>query len=186
MSYESSVQQPTACLLAGEDGLRRTQADMLLILDCCCASSFVETDARVPDASQDRIYEILAASGRRQVAEQPGERSFTRRMIDVLKDELKREDGQGISTYELNDEVSRRRIRLSPIESRLMNRYANVRGRNHIVLAPIKHEGEVADAKGLEALPKSHKPFPAEAVCSIIHQFGYQEKLTTTDLKKGT
>lgn len=86
-----------------------------------------------------KAHEVLAASGRRQVAEQPGPRSFSRHFIEALKEELAKSDRQPFTTYDLNAEITRRRLHITSIESRIFNRHANARNKRHIALAPLDH-----------------------------------------------
>lgn len=86
-----------------------------------------------------KAHEVLAASGRLQVADPPGPRSFSRHFIDALKEELAKNDRQPFTTYDLNAEINRRRLHITQIESRIFNRHANARNKRHIALAPLDH-----------------------------------------------
>lgn len=85
-------------LLAGAD------ADILTILDTCSAGSAVK------GSSEDtRVYEVLAATGRKKPTSGPGPKSFTRAMIETLKEQLKISKDAPFTTFDLNQAIMRRR-----------------------------------------------------------------------------
>lgn len=84
--------------------MQEAEADVLTILDTCSAGSVVK------GVSDDaRIHEVLAAAGRRAPTDAPGPRSFTRALIDSLKEQLGRFQDTPFTTYDLNQAIMRRR-----------------------------------------------------------------------------
>lgn len=127
--------EPKLRWLHAERDLDHAEADVLIVLDCCCAANIMKKEV----SDDAKAHEVLAASGRWQVAEQPGPRSFTRHFIDSLREELAKNDRQSFTTYDLNEEITRRRMDKTKIESKIFNRHANARNRRHIGLAPLDH-----------------------------------------------
>ncbi|KAK5120563.1 hypothetical protein LTR85_006219 [Meristemomyces frigidus] len=87
-----------------EDSLHNAEADVLTILDCCCAGAVMK------GSMEDiRTFEVLAATGRKSPTEPPGKRSFTRAMIAALQDQLGKPEQAPFTTLALNEEIMRRR-----------------------------------------------------------------------------
>lgn len=127
--------EPKLRWLLAERDLDHAEADVLIVLDCCCAANIMKKEL----SDDAKAHEVLAASGRWQVAEQPGPRSFTRHFIDALKEELSKNDRQPFTTYDLNEVITRKRMHITKIESKIFNRHANARNKRHIGLAPLDH-----------------------------------------------
>ncbi|KAH9219763.1 hypothetical protein DL95DRAFT_457032 [Leptodontidium sp. 2 PMI_412] len=83
--------------------IRDAKADVLLIFDCCYAGNLLTRNVR--SYYQTRSYETLAACGRREVTNPPGEDSFTSALIWALKDLLK----------------ERKRFTITELQTRIMN-----------------------------------------------------------------
>lgn len=122
------------------------EADVLLIFDCCNAANIIKKSSR----TGHRCHELLAASGRDELAQRPGKDSFTRHFIDALREELISKSRQPFSTYDLNEAVMRRRQNFS---SHLLDRHGGRPGR-HISLAPLDHITRPNDA-GAGGVPSS-------------------------------
>ncbi|EMD00812.1 hypothetical protein BAUCODRAFT_118540 [Baudoinia panamericana UAMH 10762] len=73
---------------AEESLVNEAHADVLTILDCCCAGSIMKGKP----AEDARTYEVLAATPRKKATEAPGPLSFTRALIDVLKASAEKPD----------------------------------------------------------------------------------------------
>lgn len=87
-----------------EQSLHEADADVLTIVDSCSAGSVMK------GATNDsQIFELLAATGRRAPTAGPGPRSFTRAMIDSLKDQLSKNPDIPFTTYDLNQAIMKRR-----------------------------------------------------------------------------
>lgn len=133
---------PQANWNEAEKVLDSTEADVLTILDCCAAGNTFR------DSTSDvRAFEVLAAAGRNTPTIGPGPRSFTRAFIDTLKDFSETPDRLPFTTYELHQEIMRRR---SDMSSHLFSRFAKPRAR-HIALAPLSHQSSVVKDKNTTA-----------------------------------
>lgn len=118
-----------------EDLLRHedVEGDVLTILDTCYSSNFVKSTK-----DGHKRFELLSACAIDQTTEAPGKNSYTRALIDALK-ELLNEDGEGpISTFRLYQRVNmdpRRKDTPSQIWSRGKSAHHS---EQHIFLAPLK------------------------------------------------
>ncbi|EUC30454.1 hypothetical protein COCCADRAFT_39314 [Bipolaris zeicola 26-R-13] len=118
-----------------EDLLRHedVEGDVLTILDTCYSSNFVKS-------SKDghKRFELLSACAIDQTTEAPGKNSYTRALIDAIK-ELLDKDGEGpISTFRLYQRINmdpRRKDTPSQIWSRGKSVHYS---EQHIFLAPLK------------------------------------------------
>lgn len=123
--------EPRANWNAAEESLKGAEADVLTILDCCCAGSIMK------GSTEDiRTFEVLAATGRKMPTEPPGKRSFTCAMIDALLDQLRETDQAPFTTYALNQEIMRRRVNH---RSHLFSRHPSSSHR-FIKLAPLQRD----------------------------------------------
>ncbi|KAI4664853.1 uncharacterized protein J4E79_003151 [Alternaria viburni] len=118
-----------------EDRLRSedVESDVLTILDTCYASNFAKSGRE-----GQKKFELLSACAIDQLAEPPGDKSYTRALIDALK-ELHTTDTEGaISTFRLHQRINmdeRRKDTPSQIWSRGKS---TQHSDQHIVLAPLK------------------------------------------------
>lgn len=118
-----------------EDQLRHedVEGDVLTILDTCYSSNFVKSGK-----DGHKRFELLSACAIDQTTEAPGKNSYTRALIDALK-ELLSEDAEGpISTFRLYQRINmdpRRKDTPSQIWSRGKSAHHS---EQHIFLAPIK------------------------------------------------
>lgn len=99
-----------------------------MIMDCCCAGMVVK------GAMEDlRTFELLAAATKGMATAGPGRRSFSRAMIDALKEQLQDPDNLPFTTFDLNNKIIRRRGEQgSQVYPRL-----NTRSHRFIKLAPL-------------------------------------------------
>lgn len=111
-----------------EQSLHEADADVLTILDTCSAGSVMKG---VNDS--DQTFEVLAATGRKKPTAAPGPRSFTRALVDALQGQLDHSRDAPFTTYDLNQEIMRRRKNHS---SHVFPRLGKHRGR-FIKLAPL-------------------------------------------------
>lgn len=80
-------------------------ADVLSILDCCCAS----TAAVKGRSSEMRAYQLLAASTLDGYTNEPGERSFTTAFCDSLEELIQESKGESFSVIQLWERINARR-----------------------------------------------------------------------------
>lgn len=80
------------------------RADVLTILDTCSAGSAVKGSS-----GDAKVYEVLAAAGRESPTSAPGDRSYTRAMIDALKAHLAKSEPAPMTTFDLHQAIMRRR-----------------------------------------------------------------------------
>jgi hypothetical protein len=106
--------------------------DVLTILDTCFASNHTKSGRE-----DVRTFELLSACAIDETTAAPGPQSFTRALIDAMKELLKENNGAAFSTFQLNQ-----RICLNPARrdtpSHLWNRLHH--HERHIPLAPLKPE----------------------------------------------
>lgn len=118
-----------------EDQLRHedVESDVLTILDTCYSSNFAKSGKE-----GQKKFELLSACAIDQTTEAPGKNSYTRALIDALK-ELQDQDPEGqISTFRLYQRINmnpRRKDTPSQIWSRGKSTQHNDQ---HIFLAPLK------------------------------------------------
>ncbi|KAF2129890.1 hypothetical protein P153DRAFT_366394 [Dothidotthia symphoricarpi CBS 119687] len=131
-----------------EEKLRadEVEGDVLTILDTCYSSNLVKS------GNQDtRKFELLSACGFDQTTAAPGNLSFTRALIDALKDLANVYVDRPFSTFRLNQCIlqdKRRHDTPSALWFRLSNE-------QHILLAPLRPEKEHARQKaGLLHTPR--------------------------------
>jgi hypothetical protein len=67
-----------------QDGLAHTASDVLILLDCCHSGASINT-SRPGEMQEGGTTELIAACGFDDVAEGPGDFSFTSALIDELK-----------------------------------------------------------------------------------------------------
>ena len=104
-------------------------ADVLTILDTCYASNIAKS------AKQSaRKFELLSACPFDQTTAAPGKESFTRALIDNLKDLVREYGEKPFSTFHLNQRICMEKLRLDT-PSLLWYRLPNDQ---HILLAPLK------------------------------------------------
>jgi hypothetical protein len=84
--------------------LTGTSADILSIIDSCYAGAIWKNTT-----SEDRSWEVLAASNREDPAYAPGPKSFTRALIDSLRARLDSDPDQLFSVWQLHDDIMKRR-----------------------------------------------------------------------------
>jgi hypothetical protein len=115
-----------------EDQLKdeEVEGDVLTILDTCYASNLVKKSGR----REPNRFELIAASSINKTTEAPGAYSFTRALIDGLKEFLDERKGP-ISTFSLIQRIN--------VNKNRSETSAHVWARNettdqHILLAPLK------------------------------------------------
>jgi hypothetical protein len=118
--------------------IKRTQADVLTIFDCCFAGNLVSPSGRAP--SPMRNFEFLAATGKDTTTPRPGPHSFTTALIWSLDKLVAR--NTPFSTTELFNQIGNEapdfpRKKQTPI---LKQRFEESDRR--LMLAPIPREGE--------------------------------------------
>jgi hypothetical protein len=134
-----------------EDRLRSddVESDVLTILDTCYSSNFAKSGKE-----GQKKFELLSACAIDQTTEAPGKNSYTRALIDALK-ELNDRDNEGpISTFRLYQRINmnpRRKDTPSQIWSRGKSTQHNDQ---HIFLAPLKHS--TANASQWRPKPKGY------------------------------
>lgn len=120
---------------------------MLVIMDCCNAGLIMKN--MVDDT---RAYEIMSATGAGLTTPKPGPRSYTRALIDSLTAELEksqRHDWWPLDTYNLNQEIKRRKNWSHLPQLFHRNQIAKNR---HICLAPLqKPKQQPAQSLGCSA-----------------------------------
>lgn len=104
-----------------------TEADVLVILDCCFASN-----AHKGHTDNSRIYELLAACPKGEQTPAPGPNSFTRRLINTLKNNLEGPKDQRILTTKLVTTMNKQ----AKTPAKLHDRLFKEDGR-HVQLTPI-------------------------------------------------
>ncbi|KAF3005027.1 hypothetical protein E8E13_009027 [Curvularia kusanoi] len=114
-----------------EDILRADEidADVLTILDACYASNITKSASQT-----SKKFELLSACGLDQTTAAPGPNSFTRALIDVLKDLVAEYGDKPFNTFHVNQRVcmdARRRECPSHLWYRLHSD-------SNILLAPLK------------------------------------------------
>lgn len=109
-----------------EEFITAADADVLAILDTCSAGSAVKGSSE-----NTKVFEVLAATGRRSATAAPGQKSFTRAMIDSLKDHLTSSNGTPTSTYDLNQAIMRRR------KNQTSQVFSRSGGQRFVKLAPL-------------------------------------------------
>ncbi|KAK3725215.1 hypothetical protein LTR37_000726 [Vermiconidia calcicola] len=154
-----------------ERDLDLAEADVLIVLDCCCAAMIMNKEL----SDDARSHEVIAATGRLQKTNAPGSRSFTRYFIDALKEELEKNNRQPFNTYDLNAEITRRRMLRTPYESRIFNRHANARNRRHIALAPLDHIQPVTPEQAVS------RPKRAREAATLDLQISFSKRTRLAD-----
>lgn len=113
------------------------ESDILTILDTCYSSNLVQKSGR----DEAKTFEFLSACAHNQTTASPGNHSFTRALIDTLKELHSRYGERGFSTFALNQGiVLDKRRRDTP--SQLWFRMQRENYGPHIHLAPLKRQSE--------------------------------------------
>jgi hypothetical protein len=113
------------------------EADVLAIFDCCYASN-----AMKGYAEDHRVYELIAASPKNHPTPAPGENSFTRRLIDSLRELLEEHKGGCFPTNKLVARISKKyemSSRGPKVPAELHDRLERYSGR-HIELARVDNK----------------------------------------------
>jgi hypothetical protein len=125
-----------------EDMLRseEVEADILTIMDTCYASNLTQrgpiapnSDRRVVRSDQSKLFQLMSACGIDETTPAPGPYSFTRVLIDNLRDHLDNNGDKPISTFRLNQQINLDTRR--DTASHLWYRMSDDR---HIMLRPMK------------------------------------------------
>lgn len=128
------------------------EGDVLTILDTCYASN-----GQKSGKEDTRTHELLSACGYDDVTASPGPESFTRALIDGLKDLLAEHRTRGFTTFTLQQKINKNPTRRAT-QSHLWEQIFH-HGR-HIRLAPLKSKIDDADAdeqgSALANLPRSY------------------------------
>jgi hypothetical protein len=131
-----------------EDKLRdeEVEGDVLTILDTCYASNLVKKSGK----QQTKRFELVAASPINTTTERPGEFSFTRALIDGLK-ELLDTHKEPISTFRLVQSVNLSKNRTeNPAHVWARDLHSD----QHIFLAPLKpHKPDLAQPSSFRSAP---------------------------------
>lgn len=117
-------------------------ADVLTILDACYASNITKSALQT-----SKKFELLSACGLDQTTAAPGPLSFTRALIDNLKDLLTEYGDKPFNTFHINQRVcmdKRRRECPSHLWYRLQSD-------SNILLAPLKATGKRTQHKAIVA-----------------------------------
>lgn len=137
----------SACWATAERPLlhKSLEADVLVILDCCFASN-----AHKGLNESTKIYELLAACPRDEPTVAPGDKSFTRRLINSLKSLVGGHKPQRILTTKLLATLNKHPGSSARLHDRLHSEYER-----HVQLTPIvkrsqqeaKEEAEAVQAR---------------------------------------
>ncbi|KAF2197242.1 hypothetical protein GQ43DRAFT_344045, partial [Delitschia confertaspora ATCC 74209] len=106
------------------------EGDVLTILDTCFSSNLAKSGRE-----DVRTYELLSACGFDSITEGPGENSFTRALIDALKELLEKYKDGSFTTFHLNQQILLNPARRST-PSQLWYRLRH--HERHIRLAPLQ------------------------------------------------
>lgn len=152
MLTQNSVRDPSRIGIGGEPGhdpladwqpvedcLKTAHADVLTIMDCCYAAGVMKDGGH-----HTRTFETLAATD--VVTPQPGPLSYTRALIDELKEQSENHKGKAMRTFDTIFLHDRIRKRLDSAAPRLLNRLKSAIAR-HIHLAPLKTPSEPGEAE---------------------------------------
>lgn len=102
---------------------------MLFILDTCFAGNIFKGGAE-----DVRTFQVLAAAGRNMPTSPPGDHSFTRALIQSLKEQLDAGDEAPFTAFDLHSDIMSRR---QDMRSNFFPRYSK-RSPRLIKLAPLK------------------------------------------------
>ena len=133
-----------------EEALRSDdiEGDVLTILDTCYSSNVTKS------GNEDtRTFELLSACAYDTTTASPGPNSFTRALIDALKELLKETKDRSFSTFYLNQRIlmnPNRRDTPSQLWFRLKHH------ERHIRLAPLKPQKDRSRPPALLALPRGY------------------------------
>jgi len=131
-----------------EEKLRdeEVEGDVLTILDTCYASNLVKKSGK----QEGKKFELIAASPIDQTTASPGDFSFTRALIDGLK-ELLDEHKDPISTWRIVQRTNLNKNR-SDTPAQLWGREQH--NEHHIFLAPLKpHKPDIMQPSGFRHSP---------------------------------
>ncbi|KAF2466508.1 uncharacterized protein BDR25DRAFT_317532 [Lindgomyces ingoldianus] len=133
-----------------EEALRSeyVEGDVLTILDTCYSSNLQKSGKE-----DTRTFELLSACAFDSTTASPGENSFTRALIDALKELLQEFEDRSFTTFHLNQRIllnPNRRDTPSQLWFRLKHH------ERHIRLAPLKPEKERARKPSLRHPPKGY------------------------------
>lgn len=124
------------------------ESDILTILDTCYSSNMTKSAKQAT-----RKFELLSACPIDQTTAAPGPWSFTRALIDNLKDLTRDYGDRPFSTFHLNQRICMDKHRLDT-PSQLWHRLPNDQ---HIMLAPMKPKTERTQSKlALVRAPKGY------------------------------
>lgn len=125
------------------------ECDVLTILDTCYSSNLAKSGKE-----ETRTFELLSACAIDSTTAAPGENSFTRALIDALKELLDQFGDRPFTTFHLNQRIlldKRRHDTPSQLWFRLQHH------ERHIRLAPLKPEPDRRrPAPGLSHLPRGY------------------------------
>ena len=107
---QPSEDDETVEWFAIQDSLKDAKVEILLLLDCC----FSALAARGQERKQSRI-ELLAAAAMREKTLVPGPRSFTRKMMEMMKECLDTENSVNISSLAAKLASKRANLYTTPI-----------------------------------------------------------------------
>ncbi|ORY00886.1 hypothetical protein BCR34DRAFT_592437 [Clohesyomyces aquaticus] len=124
------------------------EGDVLTILDTCYSSNLQKSGKE-----DTRTFELLSACAFDQTTASPGENSFTRALIDALKELLDEFADRSFTTFHLNQRIllnPNRRDTPSQLWFRLKHH------ERHIRLAPLKRDKECARKPSLPHPPRGY------------------------------
>lgn len=125
------------------------EGDVLTIMDTCYSSNLPKSGRE-----ENKTFELLTACAYDEVTSPPGPYSFTRALIDGLKELLKQYGTNSFTTFNLQEKINSNPIRLHT-PSMLWNRFKL--HERHIRFAPLK-------PKDSEMLPQSPSTQPRSYV----------------------
>jgi hypothetical protein len=133
-----------------EDKLRDddVESDVLTILDTCYSSNLVKSGL-----DNHKNVELMSACAHDKTTAAPGNFSYTRALIDALKEFLEKDSDKPISTFSLNQAINRDPRRQNT-PSMLWNRgkKSGQHNEQHILLTPLKAD------KVIDVLHPPRKP----------------------------
>lgn len=124
--------------------LHHAQADVLTILDTCCAGN-VMNKGLTEDTL--RLFEILVATTNVSPTSAPGPRSFSRAPIDSLEHQIGADNQLPFTAFDLNNDIiNRRKVQKSHVFTK-----PNRQSHRHIKLGPLKRCAREREAPMAEA-----------------------------------
>lgn len=146
--------------------LRKAEADKLLILDCCYACGIMKGGEE-----HTKSFELLAACGKNTTTPKPGKRSFSRALINSLRDKLIANANHPFDTKELHRAISKRKEWNDPP---FLYNFDDGFPTRPIVLAPL-------DKSQVE-----RKPAPVHNAAELSLRIAFEKKTALTNQEAST